>query len=96
MSSHLPFSPAIPLSRGKGMVESIAKTLQKEGKDLRSASVDSCPKYQRELGLVSLWVQAADGLEDWQEKKTEQVKETMIGDCEYEVSQPNPSERPTF
>jgi hypothetical protein len=77
------------------MVESIAKKLQEEGKDLRSASVDSLLKYQRELGLVSLWVQAADGLEDWQ-KKTEQVKETVIGDCEYEVSQPDPSERPTF
>jgi hypothetical protein len=85
MSGSLFLSPALPLERGKGMIDGLAKkTKESNDCELKDVPVETLLRHQKESGIVSVWLQAADGLESWG-KKMEGVGELMIGDCEYEV-----------
>ena len=67
------------------MIDGLAKkTKESDGCELKDAPVETLLKHLKESGIVSVWLQAADGLENWVQK-TEAVDELMIGDCEYEV-----------
>lgn len=67
------------------MIDGLAKKVKEnDGRSLKEAPVGSLLKCIEESGIVSVWLQAADGLESWG-KKTEDVEELIIGDCEYEV-----------
>jgi hypothetical protein len=89
MSGSLNLSPALPLERGKGLIDPLTKkTRERDGCELKDAPVEVLLRHQRESGIASVWLQAADGLEDWG-SRMEGVQELMIGDCEYEVLLPS-------
>ena len=87
-SGSLYLSPPIPEARAGSIVARVEERLSLEGgAGLRDAKVEEVLKAQADLGMISLFLQTAPGLEDWQEKlgHTERL---LIGDCEYEVSEP--------
>lgn len=69
------------------MVDRVQAVLSRNGElcDLETASVEDVLAAQKELGMVSLFLQMDLGLEGWKGKFGE-VERLLIGDCEYEVT----------
>ena len=55
---------------------------------LQTASVDDILKTLEDTATVSLYLQTEPGLENWREELG-QASRLLIGDCEFEVRQPN-------
>ena len=87
-SGSLYLSPPIPEARAGSIVAGVEERLSLEGGAcLREAKVEEVLKAQADLGMISLFLQTEPGLEDWQEKLGH-AERLLIGDCEYEVSEP--------
>ena len=91
-SGSLYLSPPAPAERGNALIEALTKIVQRErAKSLRDAPAASLLKGLDEMGIKSMWLQAEPALDGWQQR-AEQVEELLIGDVEYEVKLPLPTQ----
>ncbi|KAM0817841.1 putative Carboxylic ester hydrolase [Seiridium cardinale] len=86
-SGSLHLSPPQQHSVANGLIDSMSQGLRRLGNwTLRDAPVSSLLEVQRDLGLVSFYLQMEQQLEGWSEMISGSVERLLIGDTEYEAA----------
>lgn len=85
-SGSLFLSPPMSMKARDAMLNKISEKLQaaKGAHSLQDAPAESLLHQMQEMGISSMSLQAADGLDNWQRKR-ETPQALMVGDCEFDV-----------
>lgn len=85
MSGSLHLSPPLPAARAQAFpIDPLLKKIQEKGyKSLKEAPVDVLLQGLADIPVPSVFLQEDTDLQDWT-KKTGEIEELLIGDCEFE------------